>query len=59
MIEPNTCTTEKQSYGKKCNYVCKKGYTLVGSKTLTCSGQHGSWNPRIEENACVGKIGSL
>lgn len=55
-IEPDSCTTEKQSFGKKCYYVCNEGYTLVGEQTLTCSGQHGTWKPSFGETGCFGLL---
>lgn len=53
-IEPPTCTTEKHLYSKNCTYTCAEGYELVGPKVVSCTGQHGSWQPAPEQLVCTG-----
>ncbi|XP_017779989.1 PREDICTED: sushi, von Willebrand factor type A, EGF and pentraxin domain-containing protein 1-like [Nicrophorus vespilloides] len=50
-VEPKSCTTGKQSFGKKCNIVCNEGFELVGPSQKVCSGQHGTWDS-IDEVFC-------
>lgn len=55
-IEPESCLTEKQSYGANCTNICNEGFENNGPKVISCVGEHGSWKPKPEQPACVGNI---
>ncbi|KAK4887668.1 hypothetical protein RN001_003939 [Aquatica leii] len=52
IIEPEICTSSKQSFGKKCVYKCKNGFKLKGPTERVCSGRHGVWSNKSNQSVC-------
>ncbi|KAB0799990.1 hypothetical protein PPYR_07870 [Photinus pyralis] len=51
-IEPKSCTTAKQSFGKKCTYTCQEGFKISGPSERICTGRHGIWSNKSKQSYC-------
>ncbi|XP_066147032.1 sushi, von Willebrand factor type A, EGF and pentraxin domain-containing protein 1-like [Euwallacea fornicatus] len=55
-VEPSSCTSGKQEYGKTCTVVCNEGFEASGSVNKTC-GDHGLWGKsEVEDTICSDAI---
>ncbi|XP_050300407.1 sushi, von Willebrand factor type A, EGF and pentraxin domain-containing protein 1-like [Anthonomus grandis grandis] len=52
-IEPRSCTSGKQDYGKSCKIVCRDGFWATGPTDKVC-GSNGLWGKKHEdETFCI------
>ncbi|CAH1159654.1 unnamed protein product [Phaedon cochleariae] len=51
-IEPNSCKTGKQEFGKTCKITCNDGFNLRGPSEKKCIGPHGAWDSKFEDTLC-------